>query len=402
MINNKSGSSVVFLCIVLSALLSISLGLVYASHWKAVDSYSDGVIGLAGDSVLSEFDYFIQKDYGLFLLQGNDRDFSRKMRNYTSYSLDVLDGVNLKNCTVSGSRYSIMNVDLITNQILSYMKTAGAVQSLRDEEHQWSQTDSSEGRHTLRHGPTIISLPSRLFPAQSIIQKAEAAADGMNDLSLVFKSGTSKYLLDSYVLSKFNLDTLKNADDHFFRNEVEYILSGKLSDEENVKKTDLALKAIRFPTNLAHIYADPEKSAAVTALAETITPGILGTVTQAGISAAWAAAESINDVRLLHAGYKVPLVKDAASWAVDVESLLHKGDENYIRPEINKGKTYDDYLRILLFLEDDDVKTARILDLIQINMRRNYDADFLIQECSSGIAINAQVNRNQYVFDKIY
>jgi len=389
-------------CIVLSALISITLAFVYAAHAKAVSSYADGVLSLSADSVTSEFDYFIQQDYGLFLLQGNDVDFSRKMRHYTSYSLDVLDGVNINECKASGSRYNAINTELIQKQIISYMKTVGFIKTIENEENEWSQTTDTELNHTLRHGPTIVSLPSRLMPDQSIVDKAESAASALTDPSLIFSTGTTKYLTDSYILGKFNNDIEKNADDHFFKDEVEYILSGKLADVENVKKTDLALEAIRFPSNLAHIYADPEKRAAVMALAETLTPGILGTVTQAGISAAWATAESINDVKLLHAGYKVPLVKDAASWAIDVDSLLNMEDVNYIRPSIDKGRKYDDYLRILLFIEDDDIKIARILDLIQINMRRNYDASFLIPESSCGIGVKADINGKLYEFDRIY
>ena len=59
-------------------------------------------------------------------------------------------------------------------------------------------------------------------------------------------------------------------------------------------------------------------------------------------------------------------------------------------------------MRILLFIEDNDIKTARILDLIQINMRKNYDSDFLIPECSYGIAVDAAINGNRYLYDKTY
>ncbi|MBQ6497056.1 MAG: hypothetical protein IJI74_07815 [Firmicutes bacterium] len=402
--HSKRGSSAVFLCIVLSTLIAVTLTMVYAARWKAVDSFADGVTDLGSASVLSEFDYYVQRDYGLLLLQGNDRQISRKLRNYLSYSLDVLDGVSVDRCTASGSRYNVINVDMIGDQIVTYVKTVGIADVVRQKTANDTDPDSADPRpkHALRHGPTIVSLPSRQIPDKSIIQKAEAAAESLKHPEAVFHGGTRKYMIDSYILSHFNSDTTTAADDHFFRDEVEYLLCGKLADEENIKKTDLALKALRFPSNLAHIYEDPEKWSAVVTAAETITPGLLGTVTQAGIAAAWATAESFNDVKLLHAGYKVPLVKDATSWAIDLDGLLNKTTDNLFLPDVNKGKTYPDYLRILLFIQDDDIKTARILDLIQINMRRNYDADFLIQECSLGIAIQSVVNGNEHVFDKIY
>ena len=413
-LKNKRGSSTVFLCVIISGLMMVSLAMVYSAHERAVNSCADSVLRLGSDSVMSEFDYYVQQEYGLFLLQGNDEQLSRKLRGYTSYSLDAFKGVNIDKCKSSAGRFNAIDVDSIEDQIIRYVKTVGVVDKVKEKLAEGSGGGTGESNsngtggqsagqgHTLRHGPTIVSLPSKLLPGKSIVQMAEGAASGLKDPSRVFKKGTRNYMLDSYILSHFNSDTTKPADDHFFNNEVEYILAGKMSDDDNVKKTDLALKAIRFPTNLAHIYSDPEKWSAVVAAAETITPGLLGTVTQAGIAAAWATAESFNDAKLLHAGYRVPIVKDAASWAIDIDGLLKKKTDKMFKPDVNKGQTYKDYMRILLFIEDNDIKTARILDLIQINMRKNYDSDFLIPECSYGIAVDAAINGNRYLYDKTY
>ena len=121
-------------------------------------------------------------------------------------------------------------------------------------------------------------------------------------------------------------------------------------------------------------------------------------------TAAWAAAESINDVKLLHKGYKVPIVKTPASWAIDLDSILegYSGEDGCIRPQVNLGRTYDDYLRILLYAKEENIKTARVLDLIQINMRKNHDAFFLIPECATGVSIDADVYGRKLSYDRIY
>ncbi len=56
----------------------------------------------------------------------------------------------------------------------------------------------------------------------------------------------------------------------------------------------------------------------------------------------------------------------------------------------------------MLFLMDDELKTARILDLIQINMRKNHYGDFLIQEYVTGIHIEAEVNGRDFGYEKKY
>ena len=176
------------------------------------------------------------------------------------------------------------------------------------------------------------------------------------------------------------------------------------SKENRKRRTDLALEAIRTGLNLTHIYSDPEKIRAIAAAAEVITPGPMGVLTQVAIAAAWAAAEAINDVKLLHKGLKVPIVKTAASWAIDLDSILegYSGEDGCIRPQVNTGRTYGDYLRILLYVKDDNILTARILDLIQINMRKNYDGKFLVQECATGVSVDADICGRRLSYDRIY
>ncbi|MDO4177169.1 MAG: DUF5702 domain-containing protein, partial [Bacillota bacterium] len=364
----------------------------------------DGVMNLAADSILGEYDYYIQRDYGLFLLRGTNDELSSKLDRYAGYSLDNIKGLDFSKASVNAGRYSTVDPEPVREQILAYMKSGGAKNLLLGTADSDSGTAVSSEGHTLRHGPTITSLPSRSMPDESIIAAAEKLADNMKHPKAIFRKGSSKYLMDSYILAMFNNSSHVAADDHFFNAEVEYIICGELSDDKNTRKIDLALIALRTGLNLSHIYSDPEKVAAVSAAAEVLTPGILGTVTQAGIALVWATAEAKNDVNLLHAGHNVPLIKDNLSWAIDLDSLIsgYDPETGCILPASDRGRSYADYLRVLLFIKGDNIKTARILDLIQINMRKNYDADFLIEECSTGISIDSRVNGKDLVYDKKY
>lgn len=404
MIVNKRGSSPVFLSIILASLMAITLSLIYSARQEAVFSVADGAFNLAGNSVMSEYDFYVERDYGLFLLQGTDTELSRELKKYLSYTLSQMDGTVVNEVSVNAGRFSTVSLTPVREQILDYMKSVSAAKSIMKADGKGGQSKNDLQNRTLRHGPTITSLPSRSIPDKSIVSTAEKLADNLKKPELIFRSGTAKYMLDSYILQKFNNDSCAADTNHFFKDEVEYVICGELSDEKNMKKTDLALKALRIGLNLQHIYSDPEKTAAVAAAAEMITPGILGTVTQLGISTVWATAEAVNDVKLLHKGHKVPIIKDKLSWAIDLDALIngYDAEDGCITPEIDKGRNYLDYLRILLFIKDDNVKTGRILDLIQINMRKNYDRDFLIQECATGISIDGEVNGQDFVYDRIY
>ena len=82
----KQGSSTVFLAVVLACLMSITLTLVFAGRMQAQISIADGALDLASASLLSEYDYYVQQDYGLFLLQGSDAQLSSDLRAYTRLS----------------------------------------------------------------------------------------------------------------------------------------------------------------------------------------------------------------------------------------------------------------------------------------------------------------------------
>ena len=391
----KQGSSTVFLAVVLACLMSITLTLVFAGRMQAQISIADGALDLASASLLSEYDYYVQQDYGLFLLQGSDAQLSSDLRDYTRLSAKA-----------SASRFCLVNTDEVRAQILEYMKAGGAVDTITEAitGEDSAVPESAAQDRTLRHGPTITSLPSRAVPDSDIVTTARKLGESLTNPEAIFRTGSNKFFLTEYILQKFNRTENIRGPDHFFSSEVEYIISGKLSDAQNKRQTDLALEAVRSGLNLTHIYSDPEKMSLVAAAAETITPGPLGAVTQFAIATAWSAAEAVNDVKLLHKGRKVPLVKTAASWAIDLDTVLegYSGEDGCVYPQVNMGRSYEDYLRILLYAKDDTIKTARILDLIQINMRKNHDEAFLIQECATGVSVSADVNGKKLSRDRIY
>lgn len=400
--NSKKGSSSVFLMVILGALVSIALLLIYSVRDYSVASRADGVLNLAGDSLMSEFDYYVQKEYGLFILSGSDSQLTRKLRSYVGYSLDDMEDVKVEDVNVSGSRFSVVNKDLIEEQIIEHMKIAEAEGLLKAAVGGDKKEENMMEERSLRHGPTVVSLPSGMVPGKKLTTLAAEIAESVTDAEEAFREGTEKYLMNCYIMMYFNNRTRQNDAEHFFRNEAEYILAGELSDRKNEKRVEIALKAMRFPLNLAHIYSDSEKNAATMAMAQMMTPGAGAVATQAALAATWAYAEADNDVELLMQGNKVPLIKDKTTWAIDLNSAVEGIFGGTVRPAMEKGYDYEKYLQIMLFFQDENIRTARILDLIQINCRKNYNRNFIIQEYSSGVTIEARVNGKRFRYEKQY
>ena len=422
---SRRGSSSVFLCVILSALVSICFALIWSTIEYTTDSRGDALMNLSGDSLLSEFDTDLHQKYGLFLIHTPDSDLTSHLRGYLTYTFGREDHVTLSGIHASGAGFTAADMEAMRSQILAYMKAGGALRlpgssGSGNSEYGDSGTGSAangstsggsgsspipdaDAGHSLRHGPTIASLPSRQMPEQDLLSRAMSFGSRLSDLGGIFSDGTERFLLGSYVLGTFNSNTVNADPDHFFYREVEYILNGELTDQQNRKKTAGTLKMLRFSSNMAHIYADAEKRDTLAAAAELIAPGPAAPAMQAALAAAWAYAESANDAELLLRGHRVPLIKDDDSWAINLENVIEDtAGDHVILPDKDTGLTYSQYLRILLFLEDEDMITARIMDLIQINMRKNVDGDFLISECCWGITLSAGINGRNHSYEKLY
>ncbi len=396
--NSKRGSSSVFILMILATLMTITMAFMAEARNEYAYSRIDLAADMSGDSVLSEYDRYVQEEYGLFLLGGTRPYLTGRFRSYMDHCLGGMRGVRIKDATVSGEGRCAADTELIREQIVEQMKYEKVMDIVSDK-HRGSKNDMEY--EILRNRKVLVSLPTHGMPKPSLTSVAKSMAEDFEGLKDIFKEGTDKYLMDEYILNHFNTCTMKIKDDHFFRNEVEYILGGEASDRKNEKRVELAIQALRFPLNLKYLYTDKEKMEALLAAAELLTPEA-APLTQMALASTWAYAESDNDVKLLWEGRKVPIMKDKSSWAVDLDGAIEgiKGGTFY--PEKETGYDYEDHLRFLLFFQDETLKTARIMDLIQINTRMNSDSTFVIQEHCTGIHVSLRSGRRNFIYEKKY
>lgn len=178
--------------------------------------------------------------------------------------------------------------------------------------------------------------------------------------------------------------------------ELEYILEGGFSDKENLEAVVKKLLFLRFVPNYAYIQTDSEMRAEAEAMAATLctllaVPAITEAAAQ-GILLAWSYGESIMDIRTLLKGHRVPLVKSKESWQLQLSKLLTLGtkeDQDEGRDDIG-GLTYQEYLRILLFLEKKETAAMRALGILEQNMRKIYGQTYFRADlCISRLEIES-------------
>ena len=156
---------------------------------------------------------------------------------------------------------------------------------------------------------------------------------------------------------------------------LEYLVAGKDTDKSNLASVAERLVAIRHVPNLVCIMKDQAKQAEIESIAASIAAvtclPFLEPIAKVILIEAWVMAESVCDVRALLNGEKLSLVKTEANWKTSLTNLgggSEKGDSN--------GFKYEVYLGLLLTITDRDDAVYRTMDLIQMNICKNYNQEF--------------------------
>lgn len=416
--NNKKGSTSIFLMFILTAMIALTAAFIYVAKQTAVFSYCDGLLNLAGKSLLSEFDLNLKSAYGLFAFEANGNQMKSDILDYTGYSLQSDSNTQIGDISVETEGYSLGTPAVLKEQILDYMKFAMAQQVFKpesaakskaetDETHEKPQAEKKD--RTLRNQKIRGTLPSASLEGDRMgfVQWVRELGSRLGSIEEIFKESSQAYLVNRYILEhfKYGLDSATGGPEEkstFFEHEVEYILEGDCSNKKNKEEVRKGLVLMRSSLNAAYLYLDSEKRAATLAAAELLTPGPMAAVTQAALTGTWALAEAENDAKLLAQGKPVVFFKTKSTWATDLDSVLNNKTKGCIDTGSRSGLSYRDYLMIFLHLENETLKLTRVMDLMQINMKGTYKQDFLLSSCACGFYLKAQINGKERTYDFKY
>lgn len=196
--------------------------------------------------------------------------------------------------------------------------------------------------------------------------------------------------------------------------QTEYVLAGHGQDVENLKEVVHRILLIREAANLVYLLQDETKVSQAQAVAAGIAAACaspeLEPVLKGVILLGWAYAESIYDVRQLLSGRHVVLFKTADTWKLGIESALEGigqgSSEEEGKEDGAEGLDYQDYLRVLLLLGEEETQTFRMMDVIEMNIRSlpgnfGFRMDACVDRISAQIVINsaygprAELNRSK-------
>ncbi len=194
--------------------------------------------------------------------------------------------------------------------------------------------------------------------------------------------------------------------------ELEYLLSGKSSDYDNLSAVLEKLLVLREASNLLFLYTNAEKRqearAFVTAMLCVTANPVLISVFTFFVLGIWALGQAIADVRLLLQDGRVPLLHNNESWSMDLSGLLQLGRRQGISMGDSKGSglSYRDYLRAFLYGEGllhQSVINTRMLTAIESGINRGGTqtaGSFSIDHCLYALGTELSSEARHVMFEQ--
>ncbi len=431
-----------FMSLLLLLLMGFISALIMSSKVAASKSYERGALDLATESVFGEYHTTLLEEFHIFALDA-------------TYETGTYDVENIRNRLVfygaGDMEWEITQLQLLSDcngaayeeQILTYMKEQYGIDQLTSvfgDTDTWEtqrvegedatanseeiileleqEVEEAEGELSTEDNPLenlesikssgILSLvvdntgalssetvqtPS--LPSNRTLETGYASYELTEEYAYMNKVLVSEYVLEHFTCATDTLGNDENTDGEYsgLQYEIEYILEGGDSDQENLEGIVNQLIMIRTGVNYACLQQSTVKKAEVSALATTIAtasamPFLSGVIEQA-LLLGWAYGESIMDVRSLLSGKRVVLIKTEEDWQLDLSSLMDLGGEDDIQEgaDMESGLCYEDYLKILLYLESKDSMVIRSLDMVEHRMKTACGLTyFRVDQCITQIA----------------
>lgn len=184
-----------------------------------------------------------------------------------------------------------------------------------------------------------------------------------------------KLLFEQYILETFGSATETHGKDRNLDYEIEYMISGKNSDEENLRSVVRQLFCFRLAMNYVYLLSDAKKQGEVEVMALALAAVALHPEVAEGLKQIllllWCFGESVMDLRALLSGKRIALMKTEETWQLSLASVFRigSGEDEMEGMDVEGGMTYMQYLQILLFMKGEEELTMRTLDRIEQNVR---------------------------------
>ena len=440
----KTGGMTVAMSLMMLVLLSLVAAGLQASRIACARAQAVNGIDTGLYSLFSEYDQKLLESYHLFFLDGGygQRTLNTgQMVNQIEHYMNPVLSSGLTRCRilasgVDGVRLASDNRGkAVEQQMIRYMKGNLGVAGIERVKDMLSQaSDIMKNQEAIQEGGISETIPEgtepmdeisesnnpldiitniknngflgMVLPTGALVSEKEIETEsvvsnrvlqtGMGNLPELMQdsSALDKLWVQEYIME--HMRSYTDGDTHGLLDyEVEYILGGKDSDKSNLSYVANRLLLIREVSNIAYLYTNGQRRAELEACAAalsflTLIPEGMALV-QAILAAGWAYVESLEDVKILLSGGKIPLVKDNNSWKTQLSNLSASQSDSG-----SYGFSYEDYLRILFSMHAKEKAVMRAMDIIELNIQQaDGKENFSMDACVDAVSFVFQIQDSE-------
>ena len=204
--------------------------------------------------------------------------------------------------------------------------------------------------------------------------------------------------------------------------EMEYILCGNKSDKKNLEEVCGKIMEIRELLNRAYLETDGEKQGIAITIATIlaavlVNPELIEPFKEA-ILGAWSYIESLQELKVLLKGGRVPIIKTADTWITDVQFPVRSFEKDVEAEDSGTGLSYEDFLTQFVLMLSEKRQNYRMMSMMELNIRQregkgSFCMDCMIQRMDLGYVYEARPlflsmvsigdpDRGNYRFDEEY
>lgn len=421
------GEITVFLSLLLVVLLTFIGAMVQSASIHITKSMKRADTKLALESVFAEYEGKLLDEYDVFAkLDGDETKFSRRLWFYGAKDMEhkiqkiqfLTDnkGQAFYEQAIHSMGGEVKKVEEITEipweekeqqvnlQLEELLSKTEATLPKEENPLEWIKHLRQSSLLTLvlqnpeklsNRYVTLVELPSHRNLAQ-----------GTGGFGEVSKNGVTQRALFTAYLAEHFPHYLKNKEENSLFYEAEYLLCGKESDRENLEAVFRKILTIRTGVNYAYLLTDQTKLAEAGGMAATLSvllmiPEATELVKQA-LLFSWSCGESMLELRTLAEGKKIPIIKTAETWQLDLDSLLKVGTEEDASTSLGdlgtsledkKGMGYEDFITMFFVAENTDNLCMRALDLMELKLGIRMDG------CVTAVEIKSTVEMQRGIRD---
>ena len=338
----------------------------------------------------------------------NGNVFKRQAIAYmkNKIGLDFYEDIKEKMATVTEYHLDENNVDEELKQVEKEVKEVGI------DEEQWNQaTYENPATPIIKNRykgilKQVLEKPDTISQTVINIDNYVSNRDcnvgtGMRDRTQTPEGILNESLFGEYIMEKCgNYRTLKQGS--LLSYQIEYILFGKNSDQENLRLLATRLVEIRETANFLYLLTDTKKvetaDGVALVISSLLTVPEIQPLVKYTILIAWSYGESVQDVKDLFVGEKVPVLKTEKTWKLSFDKLI-LFDKKMDKTESREGWNYEAYLRILLLLTNERDKAFRCMDIMEMDIRQTPgNGHFRMDSCFDSLKTELKI-RSYFGYD---